>query len=126
MMTFNNLFFYAKGSSGGSGGGGGGGGSKSVAKHTYTGSAGGIRGISPISKPTISSTSSSTKEKGDSVTQVRRNETYEIYSIQNGKEKYEKDRPGSVILEKMHYDKSRGAWISYKQGRKYVVRKKKN
>lgn len=118
MMTFKNLFFYAKGSSGsaggggaGGGGGGGGGGTGSDSKST-------------TKKEISEKTTPKKKEKGESVSQVKGNETYEIYRIQNGKEEYVKDQSGSVIPTKMHYDKNRGVWISNQKGYKYSIRKK--
>lgn len=118
MMTFDNLFFYAKGSSGGSGGGRGGGGGAGGGG-TNTGSQ------STTKKDVSGSSASKSKVKGEAVSQVKGNETYEIYRVQNGKEEYVKDQSGAVIPTKMHYDKNRGVWISNKAGYRYTIRKKK-
>ena len=119
--------FFAKGSSGGSGGGGGGGagastGSQSTTKKEYHSSSGGGSGSSTGGSRLGSGKS---KAKGEAVTIVSKSDTYEIYSIQGGKEEYVKDRDGATILSKMHYDKNREVWISNNKGWKYRVRKKK-
>ena len=68
--------------------------------------------------------------KGESVTQVRTNEEYVLYKIENGKEiaviqnGAQVTRTGRQILDKMSYNKRLGAWVSNAKGFKYRVRKK--
>ena len=68
--------------------------------------------------------------KGEAVTAVNRQEVYEIYRVEHGKEiPVVKDgnivtRTGAEILQKMVFDKERGVWKN-SQDRRYRVRKRR-
>ena len=70
------------------------------------------------------------RTQGEVVTAVSMREVYQVYKIENGKEvPVMRDgqivtRTGQQIMDKMIYNKQRGAWISKDKGRKYRIRKK--
>ena len=68
--------------------------------------------------------------KGEAVSSVNRNETYEIYLVRNGTEVPLGTngntilRTGAQILAKFYYDKERGLWISNAKGWRYRIRRR--
>lgn len=112
MMTFDNLVFYAKGSSGSSGGGGGtNAGSQSTTKKDVGKS---------IAEGRINSASN-----------ISSSETYTLFRVSgenNEKELMYKDKSGrdirdDIAYEKLTFNRKEKVWVS-KKGFKYVIRKK--